>query len=208
MGTAAISSGGTQTTPAFTSPTTEDDDAVHRDSPSTAIDTAATQNEDRPTTAQDDVVSPISAASPTSPTKTGSNRLSGLFSKLKRRSKHNSSAPESGFIGGATLRNSESNPQSRRGSSHNSPVPGHIPQLNAGGNHSDVSSLSSDSDAGRGRALERTATSESKASKQSEYEEARDTFNENLAPPPSFGTELNTRNSGSPVRDSKFHEVL
>jgi hypothetical protein len=41
----------------------------------------------------------------------------------------------------------------------------------------------------------------------SEYEEARDTFNENLAPPPSFGID-HARSTGSPVRDSKFREVL
>ncbi|KAL1595924.1 Eisosome assembly protein [Paraconiothyrium brasiliense] len=153
----------------------------------------------RPSTAKDD-----SSTSPTSPTSPTKKRLTGIFSKFKRRSKQTT---EPGFIGGATLRKSESNPHSNHESTHGSPVHNDIPNANDEfDHHSDVSSISADSD--RGRPMERTATQESKVSALSEYEEARDTFNENLAPPPSFGTDINARNSGSPARDSKFHEVL
>lgn len=174
----------------------------------------------RPSTAQDEPAAvpratahedPTWATSPTSPSKAGSKGLTGLFSKLKRRSKHNPAASESGFVGGASLRNSESKSHSNQEGSGSSPVPNHIPNMDASGDardggHSDVSSLSSDST--RGRHLERTATQESRVSGLSEYEEARDTFNENLAPPPSFGTDLNTRTSGSPARETRFREVL
>ncbi|KAJ4344837.1 Eisosome assembly protein [Didymosphaeria variabile] len=167
-----------------------------------AVRTSATEDgtsAPRPSTAKDD-----SSNSPTSPTSPTKKRLTGLFSKFKRRSKHTS---EPGFIGGATLRNSESNPQSNHESTHGSPAPNHIPNVNdEDGGHSDVSSLSTHS--ARGRPMERNVSQESKVSELSNYEEARDTFNENLAPPPSFGTDINARNSGSPVRDSKFHEVL
>jgi len=40
-----------------------------------------------------------------------------------------------------------------------------------------------------------------------EGEEARDTFDERLAPPVSFGTE-GRRAAGSPVREARFHEEL
>ncbi|KAF1963947.1 hypothetical protein BU23DRAFT_576065 [Bimuria novae-zelandiae CBS 107.79] len=215
LGTAAIATGGTGI---IAAPVADDDDDLYRDPTPTGERTSATKEVDessaaRPatqeqtsalhsSTAQEE---PKSPTSPTSPTK-GSKGLTRLLSKFKRRSKHTNSTSEPSFVGGAILRNSGSNPQSNDKSSHGSSVPNHIPKGDADDGHSDVSSLSGDS--GRGRPMERTATSESHVSGQSEYEETRDTFNENLAPPPSFGTELNTRNSGSPIRDSKFHEVL
>ncbi|KAL5401738.1 hypothetical protein PMIN03_011248 [Paraphaeosphaeria minitans] len=162
----------------------------------------------RPSTATEDV-----STSPTMPTSPPKKRLTGLFSKFKRRSK---ATPEPGFTGGASLRNSESDPRPHHEATDGTAIPNHIPNSNSNINsnsnrelarrHSDVSSLSGDSS--RGRPMERTATQDSNVSQLSEYEEARDTFNESLAPPPSFPTDVNARNSGSPVRDSKFHEVL
>ncbi|KAJ9663407.1 Eisosome assembly protein [Coniosporium apollinis] len=67
-----------------------------------------------------------------------------------------------------------------------------------------ISSLSSSGDEGVQRG--RTGRRPSDLSGNEDFEEARDTFDEKLAPPPSFGTE--GRVSGSPVRDSKFQEQL
>lgn len=64
-----------------------------------------------------------------------------------------------------------------------------------------ISSLSSDGDDGRGRSDRRRSSS----SLADEFEEARDTFDEKLAPP-TFGSV--GRASDSPVRDSKFLEDL
>ena len=223
MGTGVIATETTGTTAGVASPTSDDNNDLYRDPTPAAADTAAAEEVEppaarvstvqdestaRPSTAHDEVTSPTSTMSPTSPTKPGSKRLSGLLSKFKRRSRHNTSSGEPGFIGGVNLRNSESNTQSHHESTHGSPKPTHLIAGDAADDHSDVSSLSDKHGAGRGRSLERTATSDSKVSEMSEYEEARDDFNENLAPPPSFGTDSNTRNSASPVRDSKFHEVL
>lgn len=65
-----------------------------------------------------------------------------------------------------------------------------------------ISSLSSDGDDPRGRSDRRRSSS----SHGDEFEEARDTFDEKLAPPPTFGSA--GRASDSPVRDSKFLEDL
>ena len=69
---------------------------------------------------------------------------------------------------------------------------------------SSVSSLSSDSVAGRGRSGLRRE--EAASSQGEEFEEARDHFDEKLAPPPTFGSV--GRVSDSPVRDSRFQEDL
>ena len=69
---------------------------------------------------------------------------------------------------------------------------------------SSVSSLSSDGVAGRGRSGLRRE--EAASSPGEEFEEARDHFDEKLAPPPTFGTV--GRVSDSPVRDSRFQEDL
>ena len=60
-----------------------------------------------------------------------------------------------------------------------------------------------------GLSPERTTTTQSGAySDVSEYEEARDDFNEALAPPPVFtSTDVGAARKGSPTRDSKFREV-
>lgn len=69
---------------------------------------------------------------------------------------------------------------------------------------SSVSSLSSHGETGRGRSDLRRADTVS--SQGEEFEEARDHFDEKLAPPPTFGTV--GRVSDSPVRDSRFQEDL
>jgi hypothetical protein len=186
-------------------------------------------------TGDDDEAARTADETPTSPTspKSESKGIKSLLSKLKRHSKHFSSPPETenkGFIGGIALRNSESQSQthSRQGSAN----PTHIPVLR----DSEVSSTTSDED--RGRSTERistvpapqvgrTTTGFSEASDVSkvsperptaaktraysdvsEYEEARDDFNEALAPPPTFtSTDESAARRGSPTRDSKFHEV-
>lgn len=73
--------------------------------------------------------------------------------------------------------------------------------------YSDVSSLSSDDEeVTRGRPRpERLMSDDTRAS--SDFEEARDHFDEDLAPPPTFTSEVDKGRHGSPVRDSKFHEV-
>ena len=65
-----------------------------------------------------------------------------------------------------------------------------------------ISSLSSGADNARGRSDRRRSSS----SRGDEFEEARDTFDEKLAPPRTFGS--TGRASDSPVRDSKFQEDL
>ncbi|CAI6341486.1 unnamed protein product [Periconia digitata] len=163
--------------------------------------------------------------SPTSPqsAKSDSKGIKSLFSKLKRRSKQSNpsaspttEADKQGFIGGVALRNSESH--SRRNStpaSINSGTGGSALAQHTTSNrrYSDVSSLSADSEASsvRGRSHKRTTTSGMDSpvpmSHGSEYEEARDTFNESLAPPPTFTSDASSRR-GSPNRDSKFIEAL
>lgn len=65
-----------------------------------------------------------------------------------------------------------------------------------------ISSLSSDDDNARGRPDRRRSSS----SRGDEFEEARDTFDDKLAPPRTFDS--TGRASDSPVRDSKFLEDL
>lgn len=152
--------------------------------------------------------------SPTSPTKSDSKGFKSLFSKLKRR-KHSAAQAEldqPGFIGGATLRassrsNPASEPQSPSINNNQSPSTATGPQ-SSGVHHSpSISSLSSDGSNTRGRGPQRTASGLSAVSGQEDFEEARDGFNEELAPPPSFGTDASTARKGSPNRDSRFHEI-
>ena len=73
--------------------------------------------------------------------------------------------------------------------------------------YSDISSLSSDDEElprGRPR-VERLMSDDTRAS--SDFEEARDHFDEGLAPPPTFTTDVEKGRVSSPARDSKFHEV-
>ncbi|KAF1929796.1 uncharacterized protein M421DRAFT_419578 [Didymella exigua CBS 183.55] len=172
-------------------------------------------------------------ASPTSPT--SSKGFKSIFNKLKRRSKHDSAVTESdgktaekdtGFVGGATLRASQSNAHSSTTPStshaevssvtHPTDLGDVEPTVIAGpavvphvrdDRHSGISSLSSDDEElSRGRPRpQRLMSNDTRAS--SDFEEARDHFDEDLAPPPTFTSEVDKGRHGSPVRDSKFHEV-
>jgi hypothetical protein len=174
------------------------------------------------------------ATSPKSPN--SSKGLKSIFSKLKRRSKHTSAGTintadmdkdkeQTGFVGGASLESSTSQPQSNPSSAaaaatstafdderpHNlgdiepSSVP-HVDELND--SYSDVSSLSDYDEPmiTRGRSAERVTSTGTKKSGTTDFEEAQDHFDEALAPPPTFTTN-SERGTGSPNRDSKFHEV-
>jgi hypothetical protein len=128
---------------------------------------------------------------------------------------------QTGFVGGAALRSSTSQPQS-----HTSPTrvvpdderphnlgdvePASVPHVNELDDaYSDVSSLSNyeESATTRGRSAERITTKSTGASGGTEFEEAHDKFDEALAPPPTFTTDADKARKGSPNRDSKFREV-
>jgi hypothetical protein len=183
---------------------------------------------------ESDTASPISPTSPTSPS--SSKGLKSIFSKLKRRSKHGSAGAfntadmgkdkeQTGFVGGASLRSSMSQPQSQPtpaiaattstsdderphnlGDVEPSSVP-HVDELDD--SYSDVSSMSDyEEPMIRGRSAERITSSNTKASggTDSEFQEAQDHFDEGLAPPPTFTTDAD-KSKGSPNRDSRFREV-
>lgn len=75
--------------------------------------------------------------------------------------------------------------------------------------YSDVSSLSSDDEdeIPRGRSAERIVSGSTVKSGGTDFEEAKDHFDADLAPPPTFTSDAEKARKGSPVRDSKFHEV-
>jgi hypothetical protein len=75
--------------------------------------------------------------------------------------------------------------------------------------YSDISSLSRNEveEETRGRTPERTGTGLSAVSGNTEFEEAKDDFDEKLAPPVSFATDGDVKRRGSRNPDSKFHEV-
>jgi hypothetical protein len=115
-----------------------------------------------------------------------------LLTKLKRRSKDADEKGESSFAGGAALKDRPSGDA-------------------AAHDHDSISSLSSDEEeedhgrGDRGRPISRVSA----ISGDEEFEEARDTFDERLAPPPSFSVEGNkSLKTGSPVREARFHEEL
>jgi hypothetical protein len=181
------------------------------------------------------------SADPTSPTSQGSPKgLKSLLTKLKRRSKHapanevddDTKEKETGFVGGASLRDSTIQPESSKSpiqpnrvsmDSHvsaeaekslelNHPQPVYVPHVDYINNdhYSEVSSLS---DAGeefsmpRGRRTERVASGGTATSGGESFEEARDHFDETLAPPPAFGSDVDDAKKGSSNRESKFQEV-
>lgn len=134
-----------------------------------------------------------------------------------------------GFIGGASLRTSASKshssttPSSPHGevSSTARPInlgdtePAFIPHVSEPAvvphvkddRYSDISSLSSDDkEVTRGRPRpERLTSNDTRAS--SDFEEARDHFDQDLVPPTVFTSKIDKGRHGSPIRDSKFHEV-
>lgn len=166
-------------------------------------------------------------SSPTSP-QGSSKGLKSLLNKLKRRSKPASEGEvddkakekELGFVGGAALRSSTSDQVSH--SRHESadvdrptdlgdvePKPAYVPHVDHP--YSDVSSLTSDYGddvaAPRGRSAERIVSGGTIKSSGTDFEEARDHFDADLAPPPTFTSDADKARKGSPNRDSKFHEV-
>lgn len=172
---------------------------------------------------------------PTSPTSQGSSKgLKSLLNKLKRRSKPTTSTEtdettkekEPGFIGGAALRSSPSDPETQTSKSASQthrdsterpvdlgdvePRPTFVPHVDPDP-YSEVSSLSSDygdaNTAPRGRLAERVVSSGTVKSGGTDFEEARDHFDADLAPPPTFTSDADKARKGSPNRDSKFHEV-
>lgn len=169
--------------------------------------------------------SPTSLTSPTSPTsatKTDSKGIKSFLNKFKRRSKHSSASADAekpGFIGGVALRESESNSHSHPASRSTPSSPVLAPDTTSAAQatetsvthrrYSDISSISSDEveEGARGRTPERTGTGVSGVSDNSEFEEAKDGFDEGLAPPVSFATDGDAGRRGSPNRDSKFREV-
>ncbi|KZM23201.1 Eisosome assembly protein [Ascochyta rabiei] len=181
---------------------------------------------------QDSTVMAPASTDPTSPTSPNSSKgLKSILNKLKRRSKHDSAVTtgaegktterdNTGFIGGASLRASESKSHSlttpstshAEASSTTRPTdlgdvePTVVPHVKDDG-YSDISSLSSDDEEmtrGRPRPA-RLLSDDTRAS--SDFEEARDHFDQDLAPPPTFTSEVDKGRLSSPVRDSKFHEV-
>lgn len=181
------------------------------------------------------------SANPTSPNSQESPKgLKSLLTKLKRRSKHSpanevdddAKEMETGFIGGASLQNSTSQPpssenaiQPKRDSieGHVSDevvepvnpvhaIPAYVPHVDPVDKdlHSDVSSISSNRDEfrpARGRLTERVASGGTVTSGGESFEEARDHFDENLAPPPAFISDTEDARKGVSSRESKFQEV-
>jgi hypothetical protein len=170
---------------------------------------------------------------PTSPTSPSSSKgLKSIFSKLKRRSKHTTAGTfnttdmgkdkdQTGFVGGAALRSSTSQSQSQSAPSpaatksegdHAGNVddidPATVPHVNEldEDRYSAVSSLSSygDPEPIRGRSAERVISGDTVASGGTDFEEARDNFDQALAPPPTF---TSGSDQGSPNRNSRFKEV-
>jgi len=130
---------------------------------------------------------PTSPTSPTSPR--SESKVKSLLNKFKRRSKHSDTGAENdkpGFIGGAALRASSSH--SRQDSIPLSPPSEPVERARSSRRYSDVSSLSTGQET-------------------TEFEEARDEFDEELAPPASYSTEADGLSKRSSNRDSKFHEV-
>lgn len=185
-------------------------------------------------TVEHDSSDPTSPTSPTSPN--SSKGFKSFLGKLKRRSKPppagnadsttSNDKPrdkdDAGFVGGANLRSSTTS------QSHSAEVTSHTPHASHdtalvhrpadlgdiessfmphGDRLSDVSSLSSDDETrGRSRA-KRVLSDDTVMSSESDFEEARDHFDSDLAPPPTFAADINNARKGSPARDSKFVEV-
>lgn len=241
MGTAVVATS-TAATPT-TAATDGNADLYEEPTAPTGISDAAAPARDSTATAptRDSTATAPSSADPTSPTSpTSSKGFKSILNKLKRRSKHDSAVTtesdgktiekeNTGFIGGASLRASESNAHSSitpstshaEASSTTRPTdlgdvePAVVPHISEPAvaphvkddRYSDISSLSSDDEElSRGRPRpERLMSNDTRAS--SDFEEARDHFDEDLAPPPTFTSEVDKGRHGSPVRDSKFHEV-
>ena len=142
-------------------------------------------------------------------------RFSGIFGKIKnRRSKSVTQREDTGVPKASTDSAASDTVQPAKQVSHGKALAGATGVENAGGaspssfrRHEDdlhsISSLSSDEGQTTGRKVGRTSTADSD---DAEFEEARDTFDETLAPPRGFS--LSKQKSASPVRETKFQEEL
>ncbi|KAF2630674.1 hypothetical protein BU25DRAFT_407953 [Macroventuria anomochaeta] len=242
LGTAVVATP-TTATPAAVTATSGNDDLYEEPTAPTGVSDVTAPTRDSTATAptRDSTVTAPSSTDPTSPTSpTSSKGFKSIFNKLKRRSKHDPAVAtnadgkvmekdNAGFIGGASLRASESKSHSSttpptshaEASSTTRPTglgdveptvvshvsePAGVPNVRED-RYSDISSLTSDDEEltrGRPRPV-RLMSDDTRAS--SDFEEARDHFDEDLAPPPTFTSEVDKGRHGSPVRDSKFHEV-
>jgi hypothetical protein len=131
----------------------------------------------------------VMTESPFTPMK-GNRGIKSLFAKFKR--KPRDSKDEKSFAGGAALTNTTSKPAST--------------DLHEYDSSSSVSSLESDVEEhdGDGERPESRVSGITEGSV--EFEEARDVFDDGLAPPPTFVTD--GKKTGNPVRDTRFHEEL
>ncbi|KAF2787766.1 hypothetical protein K505DRAFT_411251 [Melanomma pulvis-pyrius CBS 109.77] len=200
-GTVAGAAAPATVTPDVPTATEEQNDDLYRDQTPTQVSH----------TAEPEASSPVSPTSPTSPTspRSDSKGLKSFLNKFKRRSKHSSASADNdkpGFIGGVALR--ESSSASHQTSVPSSPAP--EPTQSSERRYSDISSISSGRASSEriGRVPQRTVSGLSAVSGNTDFEEAKDDFDEKLAPPVSFGTaDAEAARKGSPNRDSKFHEV-
>jgi hypothetical protein len=162
--------------------------------------------------------SPVSPTSPSSP-KSDSGRIHSFLSKFKRRSKHSAATAETendnqqkpGFIGGAALRQSSAQ-SNKNDTDPSSPLEEASQVPDPSRRYSDVSSLSAGADGADDRdgRPEQSGADLSPVSSgvAADIDEARDSFDERLAPPPSFPSlDAAAARKGSPNRDSKFYEV-
>lgn len=99
------------------------------------------------------------------------------------------------FVGGAALAGASSG-----GSVHSA----QHSEVEPATNESAVAAIADDEGEERGRKVERPISPVSSLESEDAFEEARDNFDEGLAPPPTFSTEK----SSSPSRASKFTEVV
>jgi len=120
----------------------------------------------------------------------GNRGIQRLFAKFKR--KLNDSKDEKSFAGGAALRNTASKPAHTSPHEYDSSSIGSFLEL-------DVEEHDEDGERPGSRVSGVTEGSD-------EFEEARDVFDDGLAPPPTFVTE--GKKTGNSVRDTRFHEEL
>lgn len=140
---------------------------------------------DTPKSKEDRVVT----GAPFTPTK-GDRGIKMLFAKFKW--KHKASKIEKSFAGGAALTNTTSKPAPTDPHEYDS---------------SSISSLLESDMEEHDEDMERPQSRVSGVTEGSdEFEEARDVFDEGLAPPPTFVTD--GKKTSNPARDTRFHEEL
>ncbi|KAF2013633.1 hypothetical protein BU24DRAFT_424633 [Aaosphaeria arxii CBS 175.79] len=184
--------------------TLDANEPVSRFSRSTDDRNASDHEHEPTTTGRSEPESPTTPTSPTSPR--SSKGFKSFLSKFKRRSRHSAASADSdkpGFIGGVNLRESTSPTRPRTPNHDSAPMTPQNTRTTIG-RYSSVSSLEDADDDPRSKTRGRGAT---RSGASSSYEEARDDFDEGLAPPPSFPSDEAAARKGSPNRDSKFHEV-